>query len=472
MDKISQFVVRVYTSCMKKVIAKNESRGGLEKMGKLIVMTLNNFGVQVELVEAKDGLRFSYFSLKAVKPVRMKTVKSFEDDLRYTLASNKLEIEAPIPDQQLIGVTVPKKITPQVLLWKDAIRSKKLPQSDLSVPLGVDEYGEEYFLDIAKMPHILIGGTTGSGKSVLLHSVINSLVHKHGPDRLRFILIDTKRVELMQYDGLPHLLTTPISDPKKVVLSLKWTIKEMERRFDILQENRCMSIKSYHKKRSKKDEPMPYIVIIIDEISDLMQAYPNELESALVRLLQMCRAVGIHIIISTQRPSVNVITGTLKANIPCRIALQVASQIDSRTILDMAGAEKLQGAGDLLFFGAEDIRPKRIQSYYISEDEVRKNIKSSSKADVSDSDRLNLDSSATNVDDFFQNGDDEDDLYEDAKQAVLEAGVASTSYIQRKLRVGYSRAARLIDILEEKGVIGPADGASPREVNLKGKASK
>lgn len=449
----------------KKVIDKNESGEVVTQMGELIIKTLNDFDVAVELVGAKEGIRFYHFSLKATKSVRMKTVKSFEDDLRYALASNKLEIEAPIPDQQLIGVTVPKKITPQVLFWKDAIQSKKLPSSDLSVPLGVDEYGEEYFLDIAKMPHVLIGGTTGSGKSVLLHSVINSLIHKLGPDRLRFILVDTKRVELVQYDGLPHLLTTPISDPKKVVLSLKWAIKEMERRFDLLQEKRCMNIASYHKTIGKKDEPMPYIVIVIDEIADLMQAYPNELESALVRLLQMCRAVGIHIIISTQRPSVNVITGTLKANIPSRIAMQVASQIDSRTIIDQAGAEKLQGAGDLLFQDMDNFRPKRIQSYYISEDEVRKNIKTACKVNGLDLDRLNLDSSPSNADDFFENSDDEDDLYEDAKQAVLEAGKASTSFIQRKLRIGYSRAARLIDILEEKGVIGSADGAAPRIIN-------
>jgi S-DNA-T family DNA segregation ATPase FtsK/SpoIIIE len=335
----------------------------------------------------------------------------------------------------------------------------------------------------------------------MIHNLIISLLFRNSPEQLRFILVDPKRVELTLYNGIPHLLTPVITDAKKVILSLKWAIKEMERRLDVLQSHKVQNIGSYHDtvyqpakvakaKQAEKDlkagkaaltpeeesleeklpEPLPYIVIVVDELADLMQAYPKELEACIVRLAQMSRAVGIHLILTTQRPSVNVITGTIKANVPTRMAFQVASQIDSRTIIDMAGAEKLLGQGDMLFLSAEQSKPTRLQSAFVSTDEVNKVVSYlKDQSSVQELDSINLDGNKDggSPDAFFASGvddEDDDDLYEDAKQAVIEAGKASTSYIQRKLRVGYSRAARLMDILEERGVIGAADGARPREI--------
>jgi S-DNA-T family DNA segregation ATPase FtsK/SpoIIIE len=358
----------------------------------------------------------------------------------------------------------------------------------LLVALGRDITGKVQFANVAKMPHALIAGTTGSGKSVTIHAVVTSLLFRNSPDQLRFIMVDPKRVELTLYNEIPHLLTSVITDAKKAILSLKWAIKEMERRYDILQSEKVRDIGSYHdnvykpakdafiKKGSPEDEKdnlpeaMPYIVIVMDELSDLMQAYPRELEACIVRLAQMSRAVGIHLILATQRPSVNVITGLIKANVPSRIALQVASQIDSRTILDQVGAEKLLGQGDMLFLSGELSKPVRLQSAFISEDELKnvvEYLKDQSSAQELDSINLDGEQKDGSGDAFFGSmvdDDADDDLYEDAKQAVLEAGKASTSYLQRKLRVGYSRAARLIDILEEKGVIGPGEGSKPREI--------
>jgi S-DNA-T family DNA segregation ATPase FtsK/SpoIIIE len=344
-----------------------------------------------------------------------------------------------------------------------------------------------YYENLAKMPHALIAGTTGSGKSVMIHNVITSLLYKNSPENLRFIFIDPKRVELTLYNKIPHLLTPVITDPKKAILALKWAGKEMSRRYDILEKHSVQNIDSYHKnilapavELFKKDgktelpDAMPYIVIIIDELADIMQAYPRELESGIVRLAQMSRAVGIHLILSTQRPSVNVITGLIKANVPTRLALQVASQIDSRTILDSRGAEELLGSGDMLFLTGRMSSAQRVQSPNITEAETKKIVKYlvDNLDYIPETIQLGSqeqESSGTNAifsSAFDSDGDmdDDDDLYEDAKAAVIEAKKASTSYLQRKLRIGYSRAARLMDILEKRGVIGPSDGARPREI--------
>jgi DNA segregation ATPase FtsK/SpoIIIE, S-DNA-T family len=305
---------------------------------------------------------------------------------------------------------------------------------------------------------------------------VTSLLFRNPPDNLKFIMIDPKRVELTMYNNIPHLLTPVITDPKKAILALKWVAKEMERRYDILEKNKVRDIDSYHQntlsQESQKDsDPMPFIVIIIDELADLMQLYPRELEAAVVRLAQMSRAVGIHLILSTQRPSVNIITGLIKANIPARIALQVSSQIDSRTILDTSGAEKLLGAGDMLFLSGEMSKPMRIQSAYISEKEVKSVVKYlgdayadelQSEINLTNNQSLNGEAgnaifSATLNDDKYDGDDDE--LYEEARETVVQAGKASTSFLQRKLRIGYARAARLVDMLEERGVIGAGSGA-------------
>jgi len=334
---------------------------------------------------------------------------------------------------------------------------------------------------------MLIAGATGSGKSVTIHTLVNSLLYRNSPDQLKLIMIDPKRVELTLYNGIPHLLTGVLTDPKKAVLALKWAAKEMDRRYDILEKSKVRDIESYHKNilgpaldkvkagdwKEEDEMPykMPYIVVIIDELADIMQAYPRELESAIVRLAQMSRAVGIHLILSTQRPSVNVITGLIKANVPARVALQVASQIDSRTILDTIGAEKLLGAGDMLFMSGDMSKPIRLQSAFISEKEVKAVVKYLQKEYENElPDEVDIGEEQEKANLFEMNLDsdgpdeEDDDLYEDARETVMRAGKASTSYLQRKLRVGYARAARLMDMLEDNGVIGPAQGSKPRDV--------
>jgi S-DNA-T family DNA segregation ATPase FtsK/SpoIIIE len=357
-------------------------------------------------------------------------------------------------------------------------------EKSLLMALGRTITGAPQYADLARMPHLLVAGTTGAGKSATINDMIVSLLYRCGPERLRFIMVDPKRVELTLYNPIPHLLTPVITDAKKAILALKWLGKEMERRYNILEAERVRDIGSYHEtilkpalEKGPEDgkpmpEAMPYIVLIIDELADIMTAYPRELEGGIVRLAQMSRAVGIHLILSTQRPSVKVITGLIKANIPARVALQVSSQIDSRTILDMGGAETLLGAGDMLFLSGEMSKPSRIQAPYISEAEVKSIVAFIAKHNEPTL-ATSMDMSEQSMggkDAIFSSmiGGDEDDesdeLYPEAKRTVIEAGKASTSYLQRKLGVGYARAAKLMDLLEERGVIGPADGAKPREI--------
>jgi S-DNA-T family DNA segregation ATPase FtsK/SpoIIIE len=367
------------------------------------------------------------------------------------------------------------------------LSSEEYQESDkpLLVSLGKGISGKSYFANLAKAPHMLIAGATGSGKSVTIHAIITSLLFRNSPENLKFIMIDPKRVELTLYNKIPHLLTPVITDAKKAILSLKWAAKEMSRRYDILEKNTVRDIDSYHKNvlasaidnKDRKDgdplpESMPYIVIVLDELADIMQTYPRELESAIVRLAQMSRAVGIHLILSTQRPSVNVITGLIKANVPTRVALQVSAQIDSRTILDTGGAEKLLGAGDMLYLGGEMSKPQRLQSAYITETEVKKVVKylaDEYKDEVMGEINLAVPEAGKDAifESSFEDGDssmEDDDMYEQAREVVVSTNKASTSFLQRKLGVGYSRAARLMDILEERGVIGPANGSKARDV--------
>ena len=419
------------------------------------------------------------------------------NNLELALAAHPVRIEAPIPGKSLVGIEVPNtsKVTVGLGTLLEAPEFKDSPKP-LLVALGRDIAGNSVFANLAKMPHGLIAGATGSGKSVTIHAIINSLLFRLGPSQLRFLMIDPKRVELTLYNKIPHLLTPVITDAKKAIMALRWAGKEMDRRYTLLEENRVRDIDSYHqnvlapklealrkggtlKEGEKVPEAMPYIVIIIDELADIMQTYPRELEAVVVRLAQMSRAVGIHLLLSTQRPSVNVITGLIKANVPGRVALQVASQIDSRTILDQGGAEKLLGAGDMLYLAGDMGKPVRLQSAFIGETEVKKVV--DYIADNNDVEipidmgapAPGMSGSGSGPTGSFNGSLEEDDgddteLYEAARLAVIEAGKGSTSYIQRKLRVGYSRAARLMDLLEERGVIGPADGAKPREVLDKG----
>ncbi len=476
--------------------------GDVKANSNIIKRTLKKFNIDVEMDEVTIGSSVTRYAIKPAEGVRLEKIVGLQTNLEYALAAHPIRIEAPIPGKSLVGIEVPNA-QKQTVGLASVFASPEYTDSPkpLLVALGKDITGKAHFANVARMPHGLIAGTTGSGKSVMIHNLIISLLFRNSPEQLRFILVDPKRVELTLYNGIPHLLTPVITEAKKVILSLKWAIKEMERRLDILQSHKVQNIASYHEtvyhpakaaaaKRTEKEskagkvvvhdseevepdtlpEPLPYIVIVVDELADLMQAYPKELEACIVRLAQMSRAVGIHLILTTQRPSVNVITGTIKANVPTRMAFQVASQIDSRTIIDMAGAEKLLGQGDMLFLSAEQSKPTRLQSAFVSTEEVNKVVSYlKDQSSVQELDSINLDGNKDggSPDAFFASGvddEDDDDLYEDAKQAVIEAGKASTSYIQRKLRVGYSRAARLMDILEERGVIGAADGARPREI--------
>lgn len=477
-----------YTAPPISLLERDKGRpgvGDVKANANIIKRTLQNFGITVELDEISIGPSVTRYAIKPAEGVRLQKIVALQTNLELALAAHPVRIEAPIPGKSLVGIEVPNhaKVTVGLgtLLESSDFKDATKP---LSVALGRDIAGGSHFGNIAKMPHALIAGATGSGKSVTIHTIITSLLYKCGPQQLKFIMIDPKRVELTLYNRIPHLLTPVITDPKKAVTALRWAGKEMERRYNVLEAEHVRDIGSYHqnvlapaleklkrlgaKEGEKIPEAMPYMVIVIDELADIMQTFPRELEAAIVRLAQMSRAVGIHLVLSTQRPSVNVITGLIKANVPSRIALQVASQIDSRTILDQAGAEKLLGAGDMLYLSGEMGKPVRLQSAYISEQEVKKvtdfiakNNEASLPVDVA----APLPQNQSGLGGTIGEDDNvDDDLYETARDAVREAGKASTSYLQRKLRIGYSRAARLMDILEEKGVIGPQDGSKPRDV--------
>ncbi len=461
--------------------------GDIKENGAIIKRTLSNFGIEVEMDEITVGPTVTRYALKPAEGVKLSRIITLQNDLALALAAHPIRIEAPIPGKSLVGIEIPNKSKSTVGLGT-LLADNKFNASDkpLTVALGRSISGKAVFGNLAKMPHALVAGTTGSGKSVTIHTIITSLLYRNGPEELKFIFVDPKRVELTLYKNIPHLLTPVITDAKKCILALKWAAKEMERRYDILEGESVRDIQSYHTNvvaknvkniKTKADgteeevgpDPMPFIVIIIDELADIMTSYPRELEAGIVRLAQMSRAVGIHLILSTQRPEVNVITGLIKANIPARVALKVSSQIDSRTILDAGGAEKLLGAGDMLYSSGES-SPERLQSAFISESEVKSVVKylyDSFKDEIQD--EINLDGGSISADksifeSSLDSGEDEDELYEEARQIVIADGKASTSYLQRKLRLGYSRAARLIDMLEERGVIGPKDGSRERTI--------
>jgi len=433
---------------------------------------LENFGIQVEMGEVNVGPTVTQYTLKPADGVKLSKITSLSNDLALALASHPIRIEAPIPGKSLVGIEVPNKVRTLVRL-RNLISDPQFQNhpSPLCFVLGRDVSGNPAFADLARMPHLLVAGATGTGKTIFLNSLILSLVYRNSPKILKFILVDPKRVEFPVYSDLPHNLTDVIFDVQKTINALRWLVEEMERRFKTLASFKARDIFSFNKiSIEKKIPPMPYIVLIIDELADLMAARGKELEAAIVRLAQLARAVGIHLVLATQRPSSEVITGLIKANITSRITFQVASQVDSRTVIDMAGAEKLLGRGDMLFLSAESPKPKRIQGAFVSEKEVQKVVEYlSSKYEKERIESLEEKlAEETGEVEFFEGGEElEDPLYEEAKRVVIEAKKASASLLQRRLKIGYARAARLLDILEKRGVVGPPRGAKPREVYIK-----
>jgi len=434
--------------------------GDIERNKEIIEKTFHEFGIDVEMGNISVGPTVTQYTLRPAQGIKLARIVSLQNDLALALAAHPIRMEAPIPGKSLVGIEVPNTKVATVTL-REVIESKPYREwkGTLAIPLGKDVSGGTCMISLDKMPHLLVAGATGSGKSVCLNAIILSFIYQYGPDDLKFILVDPKRVELTAYVGIPHLLVPPIVSVDDTVNALKWTVREMERRLDMLSKHGARNIDDYN---ARVEERMPKIIILIDELADLMSASGREVEATIVRIAQMARAVGIHLVLATQRPSVDVITGLIKANIPGRIAFAVASQTDSRTILDQSGAEKLLGRGDMLFTCSEMSKPKRIQGAFVSSDEIERIVSFLRKKGEPD---YNLAvTEITKAGTVFDNPEDSDPMLEECVRVVLQSGKASTSLLQRRLRIGYSRAARIMDLLEQGGVIGPPDGSRPREV--------
>ncbi len=448
------------------------SSGDVRANANIIQRTLQSFGIDVDMGEVNIGPSVTQYTLKPAEGVKLSRITNLGSNLGLALAAHPLRMEAPIPGRSLVGIEVPNKSIAFVglrsLLTELNERKKEF---QLGFSLGRDVTGRGVFADLARMPHVLVAGSTGSGKSVTIHSLLMGLLFFNPPEFLKFIMVDPKRVELTHYNGIPHLMSPVITDPKKAIQALRWAVGEMDKRYLQLETAGARDIASYNADTANEDI-MPYLVVVIDELADLMTMYPREVEASVVRIAQMARAVGIHLVISTQRPSVDVITGLIKANIPTRIALQTVSQIDSRTILDMAGAEKLLGKGDMLYLPADAAKPRRIQGVHVSDTEVKRVVRYLASMSEQEEDAVASEDIFTKVsgsqNESFDMDDADNELYEEARRLVMETGKASTSFLQRRLRLGYARAARLMDVLEERGVVGPADGAKPRDVLISG----
>ncbi len=432
----------------------------------IIQRTLENFGISVEMGEVNVGPTVTQYTFKPSEGIKVSRITALSNDLSLALAAHPIRIEAPIPGKALVGIEVPNR-TKAIVGLREILEDKdfKNRSSNLIAALGKDVSGKNIIYDIAKMPHLLVAGATNSGKSVCLNTIIISLLYQNNPDDLRFIMVDPKRVELPAYNGIPHLLTPVITEVSKTINALRWCLNEMDRRYEILNQAGKKNIQTYNQSSKEK---MPYIIFVIDELADLMVTAAKDIEGSVIRLTQMSRAVGIHLILATQRPSVDVITGLIKANTPARIAFSVASAIDSKTILDSSGAEKLLGKGDMLFSTAELSKPKRIQGAYVDDSEIL-SITNYIKEKYGSADYLEGIVERQKVSGIGGVGldgsmGDEDELLEEAKEIIVAAGKASTSLLQRRLRIGYSRAASILDMLEETGIVGPSNGSKPREI--------
>lgn len=442
------------------------NRGNLKQNAQIIEKTLESFGVSVKVVEVNLGPTITQYALEIPMGTKLSKIMNLQNDLALALATStgNVRIEAPIPGKSLVGIEIPN-ISPEIvslknLLSSDMVRTNK---SKTVIGLGLDVSGNPVISDIAKMPHVLIAGTTGSGKSVLLNALIATLLFRASPQEVKLILIDPKRVELTGYNDIPHLLTPVIDEPEKSLSAVKWATHEMERRYKLFREAQVKNIAGYNELSGF--QALPYIIIVIDELHNLMEFAPAEVENAIIRLASMARATGIHLVVATQRPSVDVITGTIKANIPCRIAFNVSSMVDSRVVLDTPGAEKLLGKGDMLYIPPEASKPVRIQGVYVSDTEIRNLINFLKRSGVAP--EYTEEVLKMPVGKQVQSsgaGGDKDDLFEEAVRTICQYDRASASLLQRRLKVGYARAARLLDELEMAGIVGPGEGSKPREV--------
>jgi S-DNA-T family DNA segregation ATPase FtsK/SpoIIIE len=451
----------------------------LKRQARRIEEKLEEFGIEVKVRDARPGPTVTQFTLQPAEGVKLSSIAGLKDDLALALAAQSLRIEAPIPGKSLVGIEMPNSVRSVVHL-REILESEQFHQSEsaLALPLGRDVSGESVVASLEDMPHLLIAGATGSGKSVCMNVILTSLLYQNAPHELKFILIDPKRVELMPYNGIPHLLTPVITESDKALQALRWAVAEMGRRLHRFSEQGVRNLAEYNEKQTDEANLLPRVVIVIDELADLMmRQFKRDTETMIVRIAQMARAVGMHLIIATQRPSVDVITGLIKANIPTRIAFRVVSSVDSRTILDSIGAEDLLGKGDMLYMTAQTAKPVRVQGIYISTKEIERVMNAvkiagggriTEQIGLADDEGEGGEENGMGGHQIDLSADDNggDDLFFEAVRVVQASGKASASLLQRQLKVGYARAARLLDIMEEKGIVGPPDGAKPRKVYI------
>ena len=461
--------------------------GDYKQNAQIIHDTLSEFGIDVEMEDANTGPRVTQYTLKPPSGVKLARITALESNIALSLAAQTIRIEAPIPGKRAVGIEVPNRRSADVRLYGILSSQQwQTAQEPLSFAIGKDISGQAVIGELNKMPHLLIAGQTGAGKSVMINTLLCSLLYRNSPSDMKLILVDPKQVEMKFYENIPHLLTPIINEPEKTISALKWAVNEMERRYSLLGYEGVKDIAGYNRKvksrgtkiavadeagniQQHEEGAMPYIVIVIDELADLMMLAQRDVEALIVRLAQKARAVGIHLVLATQRPSVNIITGLIKANVPSRIGFTVASQVDSRTILDQAGAEKLLGQGDMLMLTPSMSKPKRIQGAWVTDDEVERiadHLRMQSPPQYNDdvvAQPVQLNGKGGVVMDFNEGGDE---MFKDAVRVVVQARKASTTLLQNKLRIGYPKASRIMSEMEEQGIIGPADGSKPREVMI------
>lgn len=440
-------------------------RGDVKQRAKIIEDTLKSFGIDAEVKEIKYGPTVTQYALETAAGTKITKISNLQYDLALALASptGSVRIEAPIPGRSLVGIEVPNNNRVTVF-FKDVLQSEamKNEKSKTAIVLGQDVGGKAMSYDISKMPHLLIAGATGSGKSVFIHNLMFSILFRATPQECKFILIDPKRVELVLYNGIPHLLSPVVTDIEKAPAVFKWAVQEMERRYKLLEAAKVRNIKDYNKKSGF--QALPYIVIVVDELAEIMVVDQASVEKSIVRIAQLARAVGIHLVLALQRPTTNIITGLIKANIPCRIAFNVTSGTDSRVIIDQTGAEKLLGSGDMLFVPPDDSKPRRIQGAWVQDGEIERTINFLKKTGMEPEYSEDIFEVKEPGRSIAAGGDDVDELFEDALEVIRIEDKASASLLQRRLSIGYSRAARIIDEMEAKGIVGPARGSKPREI--------